>query len=71
MLLLEKLRALCQQMKEYEFSSHPTARARDFYDIHLVLTKTGTDLSTEENADRRLVEPAGVSGRADRADDPR
>ena len=51
MLLLEKLRALCQQMKEYEFSSHPTARARDFYDIHLVLTRTGTDLSTEENAD--------------------
>ena len=41
MIALEKVRALCQQMEEYTHTGrtrHP--RARDFYDIHTVVTKT-------------------------------
>jgi len=38
MIVVEKLRAICQQMPEYEPRVHRTARARDFYDIHLVMT---------------------------------
>lgn len=51
MLVIEKLRALCQQMDEYELRPHSTARARDFYDIHLVLTTTEIDLASKENMD--------------------
>lgn len=39
----EKLRALCQQMTEYGQRRHPTPRARDFYDIHALLTEGGVD----------------------------
>lgn len=39
MIVIEKLRALCQQMPEYPHRSYPTPRARDFYDIHEVLQK--------------------------------
>lgn len=49
MCAIEKLRAVCQQMPEYHLVSHPTARARDFYDIYAVLTRTGLDLSLPEN----------------------
>ncbi len=50
MLVIEKLRALCQQMREYEYRSRsPKARARDFYDIHLVLTSIDIDLATPQN----------------------
>lgn len=34
----EKLRALCQQMPEYAGRRKVTARARDFYDIHAIVT---------------------------------
>ncbi len=49
MIALEKLRALCQQMPEYEMQAHGHGRARDFYDIHTILTRTGVDLATPQN----------------------
>lgn len=36
MILIEKLRALCQQMKEYPNRTKKTARAKDFYDIYVL-----------------------------------
>lgn len=39
MIVIEKLRALCQQMPEYPHRGHRAPRARDFYDIHEVLQK--------------------------------
>lgn len=51
--LLEKLRAICQQMPEY--AARPehakTARARDFYDIYLLMKKFHLDLRAEGNAE--------------------
>ncbi|MCC6536588.1 MAG: nucleotidyl transferase AbiEii/AbiGii toxin family protein [Bryobacterales bacterium] len=42
MIALEKIRAICQQMAEYEPTGKTKrARARDFFDIHAVVTKTG------------------------------
>jgi predicted nucleotidyltransferase component of viral defense system len=37
MIVYEKLRALCQQMKDYPFVAHPAPRPRDFVDICAVL----------------------------------
>jgi hypothetical protein len=51
MVIAEKLRAICQQMPEYSLKGRPKPRARDFYDIHLVVTKTGIDLTTLENCE--------------------
>jgi len=34
MIILEKLRALCQQMDEYSKRKNPSQRARDFFDIY-------------------------------------
>ncbi len=51
MLAIEKLRALCQQMPQYRGRVHKTARARDFYDIHLLVTQAGVNLSAPENID--------------------
>ncbi len=51
MLAIEKLRAICQQMPEYEFRKNPTPRARDFYDIHTIVTEMAVDLATAENLD--------------------
>lgn len=51
MLAIEKLRALCQQMPEYKGRVHKTARARDFYDIHVLVTQAGVDLCAPENID--------------------
>lgn len=50
MCVLEKLRAICQQMPDYE-RAHPTPRARDFYDIYATITRRGLDLSLPENLD--------------------
>ena len=50
MVVVEKLRAICQQMREYEFG-RGRARARDFYDIHLVLTSTSIDIASAENVE--------------------
>jgi predicted nucleotidyltransferase component of viral defense system len=53
MVAIEKLRAICQQMKEYPPKGHPRPRARDFYDIHATVTSFGIKLDSEEN--RQLV----------------
>ena len=49
MLAIEKLRAICQQMPDYPMRSHPTPRARDFYDIYSVIEGTHIDLITLTN----------------------
>jgi len=52
MLVCEKIRAICQQMPEYGEivrSSSQTARARDFYDIYLLVERYQIDLSSEGN----------------------
>lgn len=53
MLAVEKLRAICQQMSEYEHAHHPHPRARDFYDIHLLANEAGVNL--ESAAVREIV----------------
>jgi predicted nucleotidyltransferase component of viral defense system len=49
MIVIEKLRAICQQMPDYPHRGHPTARARDFYDIYRAVTKLGIDLAGTGN----------------------
>ena len=49
MIAVEKLRAICQQMPEYTLNRTPRPRARDFFDIHLIVSKTGIDLASEQN----------------------
>jgi hypothetical protein len=44
----EKLRAICQQMPEYLPVRNKRARARDFYDVHRVVTGTGLDMASSE-----------------------
>ena len=39
-MIIEKFRAICQQMEDYSHISSARSRARDFYDIHAVLTNT-------------------------------
>jgi hypothetical protein len=51
MIAIEKLRAICQQMPGYRLNRSPSARARDFFDIHLIVQQTGTDLGSAENQD--------------------
>ena len=41
LLAAEKLRAICQQHPSYKNNRHPRPRARDFYDIHSVVTRLG------------------------------
>jgi hypothetical protein len=49
MIATEKLRAICQQMPEYTLQRRPSARARDFYDIHRIVSMTGMDFNSPEN----------------------
>ncbi len=52
LIAIEKLRAICQQMKEYHdivTSSKASPRARDFFDIYTVVTTCNVDLLSEEN----------------------
>lgn len=50
MIVIEKLRAICQQMPDYPYGGvRRPARARDFYDIHRVVTRLGVDLASEDN----------------------
>lgn len=51
LLVAEKLRALCQQMPEYTPRRHPAPRARDYYDLHALLTEGGIDLADEDMHD--------------------
>jgi hypothetical protein len=48
MLAIEKLRALCQQMAEYPIRGPKTARARDFYDIFVILEESQIDLTAAD-----------------------
>jgi len=51
MLVLEKIRAICQQNPEYKGiikTFEATARARDFYDIYILLDHYPIDLNAEE-----------------------
>jgi hypothetical protein len=49
MIAIEKLRAICQQMREYLPNRTKSARARDFYDVHLIVQKTGVNLGAAAN----------------------
>jgi len=49
MIVIEKLRALCQQMPEYQRRLKKAGRARDFYDIFILITQAHVDLSRREN----------------------
>lgn len=49
MLAIEKLRAICQQMPEYDVLKNKRARGRDFYDIHAIITRLSVDLSLPDN----------------------
>lgn len=42
----EKLRALCQQVPEYTGRQNKTERARDFYDLHLIVSERGLDFAS-------------------------
>ncbi len=48
MLVLEKIRAICQQMAEYELRTEKSARARDFYDIYVLVDEAKIDLTAAE-----------------------
>lgn len=49
LIAIEKLRAICQQMKEYPQRAHPAPRARDFYDIHAIATGQAIEFTTNAN----------------------
>lgn len=52
MLVFEKVRAICQQTESYTqvIQTHrPRARARDFYDIHILMQAYPIDVNTEKN----------------------
>jgi len=51
MIAIEKLRAICQQMPDYPLQRNPSARARDFYDIRVIVSATGLRLDLPENMD--------------------
>jgi len=51
MIVIEKLRAICQQMPEYEDPRLAAPRARDFFDIHETITKLSIDLTTAANVE--------------------
>lgn len=47
MIIYEKIRALCQQLPEYELASKEKTRARDLYDIYSAIMKSGYDFREE------------------------
>ena len=54
MLVLEKLRAICQQIPEYRkiVKSHPpSARARDFFDIYTITKQFPIDMNNQRTKD--------------------
>lgn len=48
MIAIEKLRAICQQMPDYEPVGNRRARARDFYDVWKILSR-GVKLAHQDN----------------------
>lgn len=66
MIVLEKLRAICQQTQEYCDAigkRHREGRARDFFDIYTVLKHYEIDLTTPKNVDlmRRVFAAKNVA----------
>jgi len=54
MIVCEKIRAICQQMPEYKeivCSSSRSARARDLYDIYILIERYNIDLTAMDNLD--------------------
>jgi hypothetical protein len=49
MIAVEKYRAICQQHPSYTARPRKTARARDFLDIHSIVTDRGVDLDSVSN----------------------
>lgn len=49
MIVVEKLRAICQQMLDYAEPHLVSPRARDFFDIREAITNRNIDLATPEN----------------------
>ncbi len=49
MIVIEKLRALCQQMPEYLLRGKGRARARDVFDIYSIIHEKLVDITTQEN----------------------
>lgn len=49
MIAIEKYRAICQQHPKYDRRPHKTPRARDFLDIHAILTARAIDLGSGPN----------------------
>lgn len=49
MIVIEKLRALCQQMPEYSLRRKGRARARDVFDIYSIIHEKLVDITTQEN----------------------
>jgi predicted nucleotidyltransferase component of viral defense system len=50
MMVIEKIRAICQQMPEYQYGTK-SARARDFFDIFILMETRKIDLLKAENRD--------------------
>ncbi|MEO8681634.1 MAG: nucleotidyl transferase AbiEii/AbiGii toxin family protein [Vicinamibacterales bacterium] len=48
MIAAEKVRAICQQMPDYPQVRNKRARARDFYDIHTIVTRAYVDFGSQE-----------------------
>jgi len=48
MVVIEKIRAICQQMPEYRYGNK-SARAKDFYDIYVLMESFKIDLMKAEN----------------------
>ena len=55
MIAIEKLRAICQQLPEYKLRKKPARRARDFYDLHAIITEAKINLLSKETFE--LIEP--------------
>jgi hypothetical protein len=51
MLAIEKVRAICQQMPEYGLRNRKTPRARDFYDIWLLISSGAVKFGGAANAE--------------------
>jgi hypothetical protein len=51
MMAIEKLRAICQQLPEYQQRPYSKARARDFYDIYSIVTEGQVDITSADNPD--------------------
>ncbi len=48
MIAAEKLRAICQQMPEYEYVKAKKRRSRDFYDLYSLIEEAKVDFSNSE-----------------------